>query len=461
MKKNLLLVCLFIFSQQNLFAIHNRGGEIIYRHLQGFEYEITITTYTKATATAADRPVLDSIHLGDNTVVSIPRYNILVLPNDIKRNRYITTHTYPGQGIYRIYFIDPNRCQDIVNMNGSVNVPMCIDAYLVAFDASQYCVNNSVVFDTIPIFFGQLNRPFTHNLTARDPDHDSLSYELISPMMALDVAASGYYVPNNFSLNTISGQVKWNTVSGNPQGEFSFAVRINEWRNGYKVGYVMREFQIAMLPTFPDTLNFFSPLSLSVDATGNYFVTVNPGDTVNVQAVYYYSSVSNPPITTYGEALLMSNAPVVQYSTGSGTAIADFSWIPDAAKSRLHPYVFQFRGTSTSQRQSDLTFLVYVNGTATDTCPAFPFVGINELHNQDGINIYPNPAENQLAISSGQFAISEIEIYDVVGKKVFRKQLPTNNYQLTIDVSGLTNGIYFVKVKTKDGIKTQKLIVQH
>ena len=50
--------------------------------------------------------------------------------------------------------------------------------------------------------------------------------------------------------------------------------------------------------------------------------------------------------------------------------------------------------------------------------------GINPTAEQTTeINIYPNPAGNQLAIGSKQFAIKEIEIYDALGNGIGNWQL--------------------------------------
>ena len=79
------------------------------------------------------------------------------------------------------------------------------------------------------------------------------------------------------------------------------------------------------------------------------------------------------------------------------------------------------------------------------------------------IVLYPNPAENQSAIYSGQLAISFVEIYDVLGEKVFSRKPGADSGQQKIyfDVGALNNGIYFMKVTTDEGEKTAKLIVQH
>ena len=67
------VVISILFFAQNVFATHNRAGEITYKHLAGNLYEVTITTYTKISA-PADRPELE-IFWGDLTSDTIPRTN--------------------------------------------------------------------------------------------------------------------------------------------------------------------------------------------------------------------------------------------------------------------------------------------------------------------------------------------------------------------------------------------------
>ena len=71
------------------------------------------------------------------------------------------------------------------------------------------------------------------------------------------------------------------------------------------------------------------------------------------------------------------------------------------------------------------------------------------------INVYPNPASTvlQIVVSRGQ--IAGVSMYDVLGNEVL------NTKEKEIDVSSLNSGVYFVEVKTIEGIYTKKIIVQH
>ena len=80
--------------------------------------------------------------------------------------------------------------------------------------------------------------------------------------------------------------------------------------------------------------------------------------------------------------------------------------------------------------------------------------GISQLKMQnDELRIYPNPAANRVQVTYID-NITNIIAYDVLGKEVLSTK------EKDIDVSGLTEGVYFVQVKTSEGTLTKKIIVQ-
>ena len=99
--------------------------------------------------------------------------------------------------------------------------------------------------------------------------------------------------------------------------------------------------------------------------------------------------------------------------------------------------------------------------------------GINEYDAAKEINISPNPATSEFRIMNAEFRIESVEVFDVFGKKILSSQLQTSNFKLQtvsidpvgiisygVDVSGLSNGMYFVRVFTENGIVTKKFIKQ-
>lgn len=74
-----------------------------------------------------------------------------------------------------------------------------------------------------------------------------------------------------------------------------------------------------------------------------------------------------------------------------------------------------------------------------------------------GFSVYPNPNKGQFTIElTSTDAESTIEIYDVMGKKVWSKISSAN--KLEIDISGQPKGIYLVKVVNETKVIVQKIV---
>ena len=67
--------------------------------------------------------------------------------------------------------------------------------------------------------------------------------------------------------------------------------------------------------------------------------------------------------------------------------------------------------------------------------------------------LYPNPVKDAFSVSSNE-PISEVAVYDLLGKCVFTAQNPESE----INISALPKGIYVAKLKTETGVSSVKLI---
>jgi len=84
-------------------------------------------------------------------------------------------------------------------------------------------------------------------------------------------------------------------------------------------------------------------------------------------------------------------------------------------------------------------------------------LGTSKFQKNNIVTLYPNPATNVVNITSSE-PVTEATIYNLLGQKI--KQLPAGSATLTIYVSSLTAGTYFVVVKTDKGSKTEKLVIK-
>jgi hypothetical protein len=74
--------------------------------------------------------------------------------------------------------------------------------------------------------------------------------------------------------------------------------------------------------------------------------------------------------------------------------------------------------------------------------------------------IFPNPAINKLTIENGELTIEKVELHNTVGEVLLNYKLSTMNYQLSVDVSQLRPGIYFITLTDQAGNKVTKKVVK-
>lgn len=82
------------------------------------------------------------------------------------------------------------------------------------------------------------------------------------------------------------------------------------------------------------------------------------------------------------------------------------------------------------------------------------FLGLNGF-DTNAFMYYPNPVENILTISYSK-NIKNVQIFDIIGKQVLVKNI--DNKKSEIDMSKLTEGVYFVKVYSDNGSAVIKII---
>ena len=84
------------------------------------------------------------------------------------------------------------------------------------------------------------------------------------------------------------------------------------------------------------------------------------------------------------------------------------------------------------------------------------------LHTGEGSSVYtvyPDPADDHIAIISSSGARADAELYDAIGRLISKTAITTSNQQ--IDCSALPPGTYFLKIKDDAGVVTKKILIRH
>jgi Zn-dependent metalloprotease/chitodextrinase len=89
-----------------------------------------------------------------------------------------------------------------------------------------------------------------------------------------------------------------------------------------------------------------------------------------------------------------------------------------------------------------------------------PEICVSISQNQlEKITVLPNPTTGELRVTSYELQVTSIEIYDVYGKRQKAESRKHEN-GIIMDISDFSAGIYFLRITTKNGVVTQKVVKQ-
>ena len=79
---------------------------------------------------------------------------------------------------------------------------------------------------------------------------------------------------------------------------------------------------------------------------------------------------------------------------------------------------------------------------------------------QSKMSVFPNPSENGIfnVELEGFGTQKQIEVFNTIGAKVWEKS--TSNDLLTIELSDLKDGVYFIRVNDSSNSKTERILIQ-
>jgi hypothetical protein len=100
----------------------------------------------------------------------------------------------------------------------------------------------------------------------------------------------------------------------------------------------------------------------------------------------------------------------------------------------------------------------YIDDVSLINCDSL--TTINE-HDDETISVSPNPATDNLTISSSNpIHLKHAEIFSLDGKRVkyYQPQIGKLNF-FELDVSGMETGLYFLRLQTEDGLVTKKVVI--
>lgn len=336
MKKiTLLLLALFAFTGNTLFASHLMGGEItwtcggasnqqyvfhvkLYRDCNGIPGPSSVTLSTDAPGLSAgilcylvsqtdispvcntSGPSITCAGATGNTAGAVQELTYQSQP--------ITLSGVPPAAGWVFWYSDCCRTVAIVNLASS-SVGFTLRAKMFAYNGTNanVCYDNSPQFAELPKTIICTGYPFVINHNAKDAELDSLTYDWDHPIDQVptgsiwtqtNLAYNNPYTydnplpqpsqnPNNVAavLNHNTGEVSFTSFIA---GAYVFVLKVTEYRCGQKIAEIFRDFYVVLapcadiVPGFPNhpPVNT-APFMDSFGLYTSYTDTVHAGDTVS------------------------------------------------------------------------------------------------------------------------------------------------------------------------------------
>lgn len=185
--------------------------------------------------------------------------------------------------------------------------------------------------------------------------------------------------------------------------------------------------------SFDVNVGYYTHDGLSVMISTDFDQTVDGISTATWTDVTADFTIPSEPTGAYGDFATAGHLDVSSYT---GTMYVAFIYEGDKTASETTTY------------QID-NVVVAEAGTV-----GFDDVLVSEL------NIYPNPSNGKfyLQMSDAFVANAKIEVFNVVGMKVF--ETLSNDFKTEIDLSDMKQGVYYVRVDDGQNIVTQKVMKQ-
>ncbi len=241
--------------------------------------------------------------------------------------------------------------------------------------------------------------------------------------------------------------------------------------NGWSIQYAS-----ATGPTAPNTW-LVHPLPNFTLQPGQYFLIQESAGTNTIPA----PSLPTPDFNGVGVATSATDLTLlgISMSGSNGKVILVSSVTPETSVNPVGSQIIDKVGygttptgyegtgptgttlTSTTSAQRNNAGCIDTNNNSVDFTAALPLprnsssplntCSLSTNQNQiSGLQVYPNPTKNILNIITDLNSAKNVEIYDMIGKKVL-----VENIQSQLDVSSLLTGMYIVKI-TEDGKTSTK-----
>jgi hypothetical protein len=194
-------------------------------------------------------------------------------------------------------------------------------------------------------------------------------------------------------------------------------------------------------------------------ATTTYTVTVTNASNCSIidTVVVFVNPTPVASITAPNDTICLSHVAILDAGVWSS-----YAWSTGATSQTIQ-VVGSVLGVGTHPFSVTVTDANGCDGTASFTLIVDPCTGIDETSNELSINVYPNPTEGMISLNiQGLDSDFSLKVLNIQGQVVMSEFVAnrSNSYLRTLDLSNLTNGVYFLEVRSNDMLKVEKVVLK-
>lgn len=282
----LLASMMFIFFQAQ--ATHIIGGSLTYEHLGGSSYNVKLKLYRDCGPgnVAFPNSVTIQVRTGAGNATGLnftmPRLGIIQLdpPIDscavdpgicVEEAVFSSTVSLPPSGTgYHLYWGICCRNGSVQNIVDPLNVTEMFHTYIP--NNAIWLTNSSPSWVNFPPVFVCQGENVNFDHSATDANGDSLVYSLYTPYQDNNPTYNANPIPDNIQFNPVPWEVGYGVnnplnnsgtllnidpqtglLTGIPEdiGQFIVGIKCEEYRNGQKIGVIIRDFQFNVIDCPP------------------------------------------------------------------------------------------------------------------------------------------------------------------------------------------------------------------
>lgn len=409
---------IMLMSSHELKASHIMGGDITYTCLGGNTYMLQLRLFRDCNGaslgTNNQTVTITAPNCGTQTV-SLPLvagYPIIITPlcaNQIDRcnsaaGTYgVEEYLYKGPVTLNCLSANYTMSWSLCCRNNAINTlnPPTQNTYISSDlnNALTPC-NNSPDFLNSPVAFFCVNELVNYNHGASDPENDNLVFSLVNCQTGNNNSVV-YQAPYNATspLATASGITIDPTTGGmqftpTQQQVGVVCVLVEEYRNGVKIGEVVRDMQFTIISCNNDLpkASGINGTASSSGTTGPFTLTVCAGDTIDFNIATFDNNILNPILPQPPQNVTLNwNGGITGAtftSNGATQPTGHFYWIPQNANKGNNLFTIDVRDDGCPISGVNIySFLINVKerpilntGNAQVTCSPGDLVNLNATY---------------------------------------------------------------------------------